>query len=94
MHASRATKPLMSWTIQWPDWLDRTLRAFGFVSLDHNGSAAGADEQGLEGACFSVHRLARWTASPMRLLSAAAARTERLEADTDVTGASSSTSEI
>ncbi|PWH06002.1 alkane 1-monooxygenase [Brachybacterium endophyticum] len=46
--------------------------------------AVGADEIGVNGAYFRVHHFARQSASPMPLLSAAAARTQRIEVGTGV----------
>lgn len=46
--------------------------------------AEGADELGVNGAYFRVHHFARQSASPMPLLSAIAARTERIEVGTGV----------
>lgn len=44
----------------------------------------GADELGVNGAYFRVHHYARQSASPMPLLSAVAARTQRIEVGTGV----------
>lgn len=44
----------------------------------------GADELGVNGAYFRVHHFASQSASPMPLLSAAAARTQRIEVGTGV----------
>jgi alkanesulfonate monooxygenase SsuD/methylene tetrahydromethanopterin reductase-like flavin-dependent oxidoreductase (luciferase family) len=46
--------------------------------------ATGADEIGVNGAYFRVHHFARQSAAPMPLLSAIAARTERIEVGTGV----------
>ena len=46
--------------------------------------AQGADELGVNGAYFRVHHFARQAASPMPLLSAIAARTQRIEVGTGV----------
>lgn len=46
--------------------------------------AIGADEIGVNGAYFRVHYFARQSAAPMPLLSAIAARTERIEVGTGV----------
>lgn len=46
--------------------------------------ARGADEMGVNGAYFRVHHFARQAASPMPLLSAIAASTERIEVGTGV----------
>ncbi|CAN5400274.1 LLM class flavin-dependent oxidoreductase [soil metagenome] len=46
--------------------------------------ATGADELGVNGAYFRVHHFARQAAAPMPLLSAIAARTERIEVGTGV----------
>ncbi|GAB3812850.1 LLM class flavin-dependent oxidoreductase [Tessaracoccus terricola] len=46
--------------------------------------AVGADELGVNGAYFRVHHFATQSASPMPLLSAVAARTERIEVGTGV----------
>ncbi|WP_349829468.1 LLM class flavin-dependent oxidoreductase [Brevibacterium litoralis] len=43
-----------------------------------------ADELGVNGAYFRVHHFARQGASPMPLLAAIAARTERIEVGTGV----------
>ncbi|WP_040158813.1 LLM class flavin-dependent oxidoreductase [Nigerium massiliense] len=43
-----------------------------------------ADEIGVNGAFFRVHHFARQAASPMPLLSAIAARTQRIEVGTGV----------
>ncbi|EYT49209.1 hypothetical protein D641_0109545 [Brachybacterium muris UCD-AY4] len=44
----------------------------------------GADEPGVNGAYFRVHHFATQSASPMPLLAAAAARTQRIEVGTGV----------
>ena len=46
--------------------------------------AEGADELGVNGAYVRVHHWARQAASPMPLLAAMAARTERIEVGTGV----------
>ena len=46
--------------------------------------AVGADELGVNNASFRVHHYARQSASPMPLLSAVAARTQRIEVGTGV----------
>jgi alkanesulfonate monooxygenase SsuD/methylene tetrahydromethanopterin reductase-like flavin-dependent oxidoreductase (luciferase family) len=46
--------------------------------------SVGADELGVNGAYFRVHHYARQSAAPMPLLSAVAARTERIEVGTGV----------
>ncbi|WP_114853997.1 LLM class flavin-dependent oxidoreductase [Brachybacterium sp. YJGR34] len=46
--------------------------------------AVGADEIGVNGAYFRVHHFAQQSASPMPLLSAVAARTQRIEVGTGV----------
>ncbi len=46
--------------------------------------ARGADELGVNGAYFRVHHFARQSASPMPLLAAIAATTERIEVGTGV----------
>nr|WP_254668747.1 LLM class flavin-dependent oxidoreductase [Brevibacterium sp. CS2] len=46
--------------------------------------AVGADEIGVNGACFRVHHFARQSASPMPLLAAIAARTSAIEVGTGV----------
>src|SRR5690625_4803168 len=46
--------------------------------------SVGADELGVNGAYFRVHHFAPQSASPMPLLSAVAARTERIEVGTGV----------
>jgi alkanesulfonate monooxygenase SsuD/methylene tetrahydromethanopterin reductase-like flavin-dependent oxidoreductase (luciferase family) len=46
--------------------------------------SVGADELGVNGAYFRVHHFARQSASPMPLLAAAAARTQRIEVGTGV----------
>ncbi|ATG53428.1 alkane 1-monooxygenase [Brachybacterium ginsengisoli] len=46
--------------------------------------SVGADELGVNGAYFRVHHYARQAASPMPLLSAVAARTQRIEVGTGV----------
>lgn len=51
---------------------------------DAIGIAEGADELGVNGAYFRVHHFARQSASPMPLLAAIAARTERIEVGTGV----------
>ncbi len=75
------------------------MKAFGFLSFGHYGTdgydaremlhqavdiAQGADEIGVNGAYFRVHHFARQAASPIPLLSAIAARTERIEVGTGV----------
>lgn len=46
--------------------------------------AEGADELGVNGACFRVHHFARQAAAPMPLLAAIAARTKHIEVGTGV----------
>ena len=46
--------------------------------------SVGADELGVNGAYFRVHHYARQSASPMPLLAAVAARTQRIEVGTGV----------
>ena len=46
--------------------------------------SVGADELGVNGAYFRVHHFAQQSASPMPLLSAVAARTQRIEVGTGV----------
>ena len=46
--------------------------------------SVGADEMGVNGAYFRVHHYARQSASPMPLLGAVAARTQRIEVGTGV----------
>ncbi|EME35825.1 Alkanal monooxygenase alpha chain [Kocuria palustris PEL] len=46
--------------------------------------AEGADEMGVNGAYFRVHHFARQGAAPVPLLSAIAARTQRIEVGTGV----------
>lgn len=46
--------------------------------------SVGADELGVNGAYFRVHHFATQAASPMPLLSAVAARTQRIEVGTGV----------
>jgi alkanesulfonate monooxygenase SsuD/methylene tetrahydromethanopterin reductase-like flavin-dependent oxidoreductase (luciferase family) len=48
------------------------------------GLAQGMDELGVDGAYFRVHHFARQQSSPMPLLAAIAARTERIEVGTGV----------
>ena len=75
------------------------MKAFGFLSFGHYGFsgygaremlqqgvelAVGADEIGVNGAYFRVHHFAKQAASPMPLLSAMAARTQRIEVGTGV----------
>lgn len=51
---------------------------------DAIGIAEGADRLGVNGAYFRVHHFARQSASPIPLLAAIAARTERIEVGTGV----------
>ncbi|UVI37747.1 LLM class flavin-dependent oxidoreductase [Brevibacterium spongiae] len=76
------------------------MKSFGFLSFGHYETegaldagqmlhdaveiANGADELGVNGAYFRVHHFAAQSASPMPLLSAIAARTERIEVGTGV----------
>ncbi|GAB3624444.1 LLM class flavin-dependent oxidoreductase [Mariniluteicoccus endophyticus] len=75
------------------------MKAFGFLSFGHYGApgpdaqqmlhdhvdlATGADEIGVNGAYLRVHHFARQAASPMPLLTAMAARTQRIEVGTGV----------
>ena len=46
--------------------------------------SVGAEELGVNGAYFRVHHYARQSAAPMPLLSAVAARTQRIEVGTGV----------
>ncbi len=77
----------------------RGVKAFGFLSFGHYAAkgydaramlqqavvlAHGADQLGVNGAYFRVHHFARQAASPMPLLSAIAAVTDRIEVGTGV----------
>ena len=56
----------------------------GRMLRDAREIAVGADELGVNGAYFRVHHFAKQAAAPMPLLSAIAARTQRIEVGTGV----------